>query len=128
MKLYLAGAMTGIPQFNFPAFDQWAARLREAGYSVVSPHEVDPEHVQAIAWSSPDGDPAALPADDGPLPTALRNVAGVGECDGVALIDGWHKSSGTIHEIATANRFRLPVAPVAMWVHIGALNAKELLT
>lgn len=119
MILYLAGPMTGIPQFNFPTFERLAAALRAAGFTVISPHEADPDDVQAIAWASPDGDPSCLPAHDGPVATALRNVAGLGECDGVALIDGWHKSTGTQHEIATAHRFKLPVAPVGMWLALG---------
>lgn len=117
--LYLAGPMTWIPQFNFPTFEQWVQQLRQVGFDVISPHEVDPGETQEIAWASPDGDPAALPPGDGPVETALRNVAGIGECDGLALIDGWYKSSGTIHEIATANRFQLPVAPVKMWWTLG---------
>lgn len=127
MRIYLAGPMTGIPAFNFPKFDTFTSMLRTRGFDVVSPHEADPEHVQEIAWASPDGDPACLPADDGPLPTALRNVEGVASCDGVALIPGWEKSSGTIHEIATATRFRIPVAPAALWLALGNEEATSAL-
>jgi nucleoside 2-deoxyribosyltransferase len=119
LKLYLAGPMTGIPKFNFPTFEAWCVKLRAVGFEVLSPHEADPGETQRIAWTSETGDPAELPPGDGPLETALRNVEGVGGCDGVALIDGWHKSSGTVHEIATANRFRLPVAPAVMWEFLG---------
>lgn len=117
MKLYLAGPMTGIPQFNFPAFALWATALRSRGYMVVSPHEEDPEDVQQAAWASPDGDPSKLPSHDTSLVTALRNVEAIGQCDGLALLSDWHKSGGTIHEIATATRFRLPVAPAWLWRH-----------
>lgn len=128
MKLYLAGAMTGIPRFNFPAFESWMAQLELEGFDVLSPHLADPEHVQEIAWNSTNGDPAEMPEDDGPIKTALRNVEGLAQCDGVALIDGWYKSSGTQHEIATAHRFRIPVAPVGLWVSVGAQNARGALS
>lgn len=126
MKLYLAGPMTWIPQFNFPTFECWSSDLRRAGFTVVSPHEADPGETREIAWASVDGDPSVLPLFDGPVETAVRNVFGIGECDGVALIDGWYKSSGTVHEIATANRFQIPVAPVEMWFDIGNDRAEEL--
>lgn len=38
-KYYLAGPMTGMPDDNFPAFTEAAARLREMGYVIYSPAE-----------------------------------------------------------------------------------------
>lgn len=52
---YLAGPMTGRPQFNFPLFESEAKRLRDAGYHILSPHEQDSPAVQKAAWASPDG-------------------------------------------------------------------------
>lgn len=121
MRLYLAGPMTSIPQFNFPCFDVWSQRLRDNGFEVISPHESDHPETQRLARLSEDGDPSCFPEGIGaePVPTALKNVDDIGKCQGIALIPGWQKSSGVIHEIATAVRFRLPVAPVEMWCLIG---------
>lgn len=40
MKLiYLSGPMTGLPDFNYPAFDKAAALFREGGHLVFNPAE-----------------------------------------------------------------------------------------
>lgn len=36
-RIYLAGPMTGLPEFNYPAFHAEAARLRGLGYQVENP-------------------------------------------------------------------------------------------
>lgn len=53
--LYIAGPMSGIPQFNFPAFIAAAAALRAQGYTIISPAETDPEDVRQVALQSKDG-------------------------------------------------------------------------
>jgi hypothetical protein len=115
--------MTGIPQFNFPAFQWMAEELRAAGYGVISPHEEDHPDVQAAAWASPDGDISKLPpgkAGSDPGLTASKNIQDIARAHGVALLDDWHKSSGTVHEVATAHRFRIPVAPAILWMATAA--------
>lgn len=113
--LYLAGPMTGIQGFNFIEFDAWAAYLRSRGFGVISPHEEDPPEVAAAARASLTGNISDLPESGDPVGTALRNVESIGRCQGVALLDDWYKSSGTRHEIETAHRLKLPVAPVWLW-------------
>ena len=54
-KIYLAGPMSGLPQFNFPAFFAAADQLRAAGFEVVSPAEIDNEEDKGAALRSPDG-------------------------------------------------------------------------
>ncbi len=52
MKVYLANRMTGKRGCNFAWFDAAAADLRERGYEVVSPAEIDREDVREQARAS----------------------------------------------------------------------------
>lgn len=36
-KIYIAGPMTGLPEFNRPNFHLMATRLEKEGYSVLNP-------------------------------------------------------------------------------------------
>ncbi|AOT24578.1 hypothetical protein E6_49 [Propionibacterium phage E6] len=97
MKLYICGPMSGMTDFNRPAFREAAKTLTEAGYGVADPsrHEVDdPE--DWFQWIQ-----AGL--------TALSS------CDGVATLDGHEDSLGATLEIATARWMEILVAPVATW-------------
>jgi hypothetical protein len=103
-KWYLAGPMTGIPQFNFPAFEAAAWALRKQGYDIISPHEEDPESIQERAWESVAGDPADLKAGKGIWGERLAHdvyliVNGV---TGLILLPGWDKSRGVALEATVA--------------------------
>jgi hypothetical protein len=57
--LYLGGPMTNYPQFNFPAFDRAAQTLRDHGYTIVSPAELDDPETREAALASADGAPGS---------------------------------------------------------------------
>jgi hypothetical protein len=101
MKLYLAGPMRGIAQFNFPAFDAGAARLRARGHVVISPAELDRQ-------SGINENDDNLPSDF--LRGAMkRDLAAICECDGIALLSGWEKSKGVAVELALAKLLGLEI-------------------
>jgi len=78
MKLYVSGPMTGIPEFNYPAFEAACFALRAAGHHVVSPHEINP----------PDG-------VDHPWEWYLRrDIVGLLECEAIVVLPGWEQSRG----------------------------------
>lgn len=88
MKLYIAGPMRGIPEFNFPAFEEATVALRAAGHTVFSPHEKDLD----VPGFDPK-DPASLAALD--LGETMRaDLRAVLDADAIVMLKGWHKSSG----------------------------------
>ena len=91
MKCYLAGPMRDIPQFNFPAFDRAAKLLREAGYDVVSPAEMD----RAAGIDEHTG---VVPCLRGCMRRDLNAI--LDECDTIALLPGWQRSKGCAVEVA----------------------------
>lgn len=114
MRLYIAGPMTGIPQFNFPAFDAMAARLRSANYTPVSPAELDSPSDRAAALASPDG--SMLSYGKGSKKTwgdfLARDVKLItdGGIEGVVVLKGWQASRGARLETFVANGIHgLPV-------------------
>ena len=107
MKVYVAGPMTGIPQFNFPAFDEAAKVLRDRGFDVTSPAELDDEVDRAAAMASPDG--SALSYGKGVKKTwgefLARDVKLLsdGGIEAVVVLPGWRKSRGARLETFVAN-------------------------
>jgi hypothetical protein len=108
VKVYLAGPMRGIAEFNFPAFHDATRKLRAAGYEVFSPAEHDVNNGLNVTGMK--GDNAELGPSGFDLRAALAadldyicRVA-----DAVVVLPGWAMSKGAIAEVATARAIGLP--------------------
>lgn len=91
---YLGGPMTGLPQFNFPRFNEAAGKLRVRGYPIVSPAELDDQHVAREAMESETG---SLDSVDRPYLSFLeRDIELISkpECVGGIFLEGWRESRG----------------------------------
>lgn len=128
MRLYLAGPMTGIPQFNFPAFDGAALLLRAMGHDVVSPAELDDPVDRKAALASPDG--SALSYGQGVKKTwgefLARDVKLLadGGIEAVVVLPGWENSRGARLETYVANA--LHALPVFRMTHDGLVPVTDL--
>lgn len=118
-RFYVAGPMTGLPQFNFPAFYTAAASLKAAGYDVTSPAELDDIRAQNAALASSDGDLATYEEETGETWGAFlsRDVKLIAdEVDAVVLLEGWERSKGARLEAFVARTCGKPVYSYERWL------------
>lgn len=103
-KCYISGPMTGLPYFNFPAFEKAAEYLRAAGWAVYSPREND---LEAGIEPNPEG----KLTEGGPLYKDLmkRDLWQVCDSDAIFVMPGWEWSEGARLEVDVAHRVRVPV-------------------
>lgn len=104
MKVYLAGPMSGKPDFNFPAFFEAARLLRLVGHTVFCPAEEDLKE-----W--------------GDLETT-RKKANYRDCmrkdlnwiidhaEAIAFLPGWEQSRGGVVEKLLSELLALPVIQI----------------
>lgn len=114
MKLYLAGKMRGVENFNREAFAGAAARLREAGHEVFSPSEHSLKLFGAAVRDNADGDEGKMGGDAETIGRTVFNIDLSWICtqaDGVALLNGWERSKGAKAEKATGEALGLKTGP-----------------
>lgn len=89
--LYLAGPMSGLPQFNYPAFGHAAVTLRGLGYAVLNPAD-NPLPPCGGTWQ-------------GWMRAAITQLV---QADAVAFLPGWELSAGATLERDLAHRLAMP--------------------
>ena len=94
-RIYLAGPMTGHPDFNYPAFNAEAARLRAIGYRVENPAENPVQNT----WQA----------------YMRQALAQLVKCDAVALLPGWKASRGARIENQLAIDLGIPARPAEFY-------------
>lgn len=113
--VYVAGPMRGYEYYNFPAFDAARDQLKDAGWLVVSPADIDREAgLDPIA--DPEGCKARIDAwttkdllevvrRDVDVILGLRKERG----DAICMLSGWEKSTGAVAEFFLARWCGLPI-------------------
>lgn len=90
-RVYIAGPMTGYENFNFPAFNAEADRLRAAGWHVENP--ADHGHVDGADWAD-----------------YLRyDIWRLATCEAIHLLPGWQKSRGAKLEVHIAKALGMKI-------------------
>ena len=98
--VYISGPMTGLPGFNFPAFDKAAVTLAADGWVPLNPAELERQEHPARDYSQYDG--RTLPPGFCLETTAYRDLEAVRKCDAIFMLKGWEKSKGARAEKALA--------------------------
>jgi Domain of unknown function (DUF4406)/Domain of unknown function (DUF5664) len=95
VRVYLSGPMTGIDDWNFPAFNQAADNLRRMGYTVSNPAEygADP----AFSWAA----------------CLRRDIKDLVDCDVLVQLPGWENSRGANLEGDIASRLGMDIVSYA---------------
>ncbi|WP_238552926.1 DUF4406 domain-containing protein [Paenibacillus alvei] len=91
--IYLSGPMTGLPEYNHPAFHLAALRLRRAGYRVLNPADVV---VEKEDWGS------YMRAD----------IKLLMDADMVAVLPGWEQSRGARIEVDLAEALEMKMITI----------------
>lgn len=105
MKVYLAGPMSGIPDFNAPEFRRVTGHLRDRGIIVLSPVEFD----EAEGFDHGAGE-TTVPESDYRAFLARDLIRILSECiDAIVVLDGWEASRGAALEVHVARSLGVPV-------------------
>jgi hypothetical protein len=94
MIIYISGPMTGLPEFNFPAFNAAAAQLRSLGYEVINPAEFG--EGEGKTWAD----------------YMRKDIKALMDCTHVAVLSGWEKSKGAKVELSLAASLEMPIKGV----------------
>lgn len=106
MHAYIAGPMTGLPEYNFPAFDAAAVVVRAAGYTAFNPAENDRDNgFDADGLEGHEAERLGFS-----LRRALnQDLSWICEhADVIVLLDGWQNSKGVAAEVALAKALGIP--------------------
>jgi hypothetical protein len=90
--IYLSGPMTGIEDYNRPAFSELADNLRSYGFTVFNPAEV--------------GDPKVIRSRSFYMRHDLKALL---QSKQVYVLEGWSTSEGACLEVAIAKELGIPV-------------------
>ena len=102
MRLYVAGPMTGIKDYNYPAFNDAETLLKSVGYEVLNPAR------QGYGLTY-----------DGYLKLAIADVFA---CDGIALLPRWEDSPGAKAEVALADALKKDASELGIWLTLAMMN------
>lgn len=102
MRIYIAGPMSNLPEWNYPAFHHAAERLTARGFTPINPARAEGRD-GCTAWVDY-------------MRASIRDLA---DCDGVCTLTGWGESRGAALEVHVARSLDFPVRSLSSWLALG---------
>lgn len=97
ITVMLCGPMTGLPDWNFPAFHRAAKIIKARGYRVLNPAETDGG------------------STDKPWTHYMRHsLSLLVRADAVVVLEGWEKSRGATIEVDLARALEMPIFDLSL--------------
>ena len=96
MKVYIAGPMSGLPEWNYPAFNAAEAQLVALGHDVLNPAKNPPQR----CWED----------------YMRAGIAQVLRADGIAYLPNSHQSRGARLEKLIGTELGLDIRPLEAWI------------
>jgi nucleoside 2-deoxyribosyltransferase len=95
--MYVAGPMSGLPDYNRGAFSEVTQVLRDQYYGVINPAEL--------------GDTPDMKQDGRKLwhKYLRRDIKYLMDCDAVVALEGWAESDGAKLEVSVAFELGMPI-------------------
>lgn len=98
--IYISGPMTGLPEFNYPAFNEAEKRLNEAGgFTVLNPASRGGAGTKSYDWF------------------IRQDIKLLAEADAIALLPGWEKSRGATLETYIGTFLEMEVRTLEDWIN-----------
>lgn len=110
-KIYIAGPMSGYPEFNFPKFFLTEKQLTREGWHVFNPANKSNEEAVTKDASFGEGDGAALVKSGWSFRDAYKwDTDRVISADAIYMLKGWEASPGATgeHAVAVAMKSKYP--------------------
>lgn len=107
MRIFIAGPMRGLPEYNFPEFYRAEEVVRRYGHDAVNPARLDEEDGFDPHCDYRDEEMAELVKS-----FVARNITQLVGCDAIALLPGWEDSEGAKLEVAVAQYLGLDILRV----------------
>lgn len=91
-KIYVSGPMTGIYEYNRPAFEAATELLNSRGWQAINPSAYDSE-VKGTLWRD----------------FLKKDLKLLAECDAICCLPGWENSDGARLEVSIMFELGLPI-------------------